>query len=157
MRVAEFILAGALSLIAGPAAAQAPLPTDFPWRAHRAAVRAELARIGLQERVSAAAPPADTSLVFTATRGTLAVEVRTRFDRSGGLTHAFFIAEGDSASVQREIDRTVASSSSRFGAPHAEGGSRVWILPDGRRFAIPVAPWRLAGASFGFAVVYHRD
>jgi len=81
-------------------------------------------------------------------------ELRARFG-DGGLWHAFYSVQGDSASVQAGIDRAADAATERIGAPRpADDGGRVWMLPDGRAFALPAAPLRLEDARFGYAVVY---
>ncbi|HET7464048.1 MAG TPA: hypothetical protein VFJ82_22520 [Longimicrobium sp.] len=147
-------LVAALLALAGPAAAQAPLPTELPFNAHVSVVRARLGRLGLHERPAARKPE---STVFAAQRGGVSSELRTRF-QGGVLVHAFYVAEGDSAALQREIDQSAASAAAKFGQPSrdAEGG-RAWRLPGGRRFALPAAPARLPTGKFSFAVVYNRS
>ena len=74
------------------------------------------------------------------------------------LVHAFYVAHGDSASLQREIDASANAASARAGQPRTDdSGSRVWIFPNGRRFVLPAAPTRVSGGRFGFGVLYNRS
>jgi len=149
-------LAAAALALAAPAAAQAPLPTDLPWNAPFAAARARLARLGFTPAPPGTRAQGDRSIIFAANRGGVDAQLRTQF-REGQLFHAFYVAQGDSVSLQGEIDRSVSAVSARFGQPAtASDGVRVWSLPDGRRFAIPAAPWRADANRYAFAVVYHR-
>lgn len=151
-------LALAASAAAVPAAAQsAPAPGELPWNARPATVRAMVARLGWQPRSAAASMvQGDSALTFTGPAGGGATaELTTRF-RGGKLWHAFYVARGDSAALQRLLDRASAQTSARHGQARADGASRVWTLPNGNRFALPTAPSRAEGGGFTFAVVYHR-
>lgn len=135
------------------AAAQAPLPADLPWEAPPSLVRAKLARLGLVTRGPTART--DTMQVFTSNRGGVAAELRARY-REGRLWHVFYTVQGDSASVQHDLDASASTLSARMGAPRHAAGSRVWILPGGRRFALPQAAVRLPNGRFSYAAAYHR-
>jgi len=144
-----------LVLAATPALAQAPSPAELPWNAPPRAVQARLARLGFRPAGEAAAR-ADSLVVFVAERAGVRSELRARF-RDGRLWHVFYSAEGDSAAVQRELDRTAAGLAARHGQPDASvNGGREWVLPSGRRFALPSAPLRLENGRFGYGAAYHR-
>src|SRR3954469_7791112 len=130
-------------VIADTAAAQAPLPADLPWGQPPAAMDSVAAQLGL-----AADSVASEEAVYAADSGGVHAELRARFG-DAGLWHAFYSGQGDSASVQAAIDRSVAAATQRIGTPQpADDGGRVWMLPDGRAFALPAAPTRLEDGRF---------
>jgi len=132
----------------GPTASPAPDASTSPAR-----VRARLARLGFTPRADP--PTADSTLVFEAQRPGLRAELRARF-RNRVLWHAFYSVEGDSAAVQRDLDRAVAALTAQAGAPATDDAGRTWTLPDGRRVALPKAPARLENGRYGYAVAMQR-
>jgi hypothetical protein len=142
-------VAAALLAVAGNAAAQAPLPAGLPWGQPPAAMDSAAAQLGL-----VADSAAGEEAVYGADRGGVHAELRVRFG-DAGVWHAFYSAQGDSASVQADVDSAASAATESIGAPQAtDEGGRVWMLPGGRVFALPAAPTRLDDGRFGYAVVY---
>ncbi|HEX6746129.1 MAG TPA: hypothetical protein VF092_02360 [Longimicrobium sp.] len=94
--------------------------------------------------------------MFEARRAGVRAVLRARF-RSRVLWHAFYSAEGDSAAVQRDLDRAAAALAARHGAPATEDGGRVWTLPDGRRVMLPISPARLENGRYGYGLAMQRQ
>jgi len=147
------VLLGASAL---PAAAQIPVPAELPWNAPPAAVRARLARLGLQEVPATGSGARDSTRVFVASLSGATAQLTAQF-RAHRFQHALVVVEGDSASVQRVLDRYAAAVAARHGqAARSTSGSRGWTFPGGRRFTLPTAPSRLENGKFGFGVAFHR-
>jgi hypothetical protein len=147
------IVAAFSALGAMPSRAQAPAPAQLPWTSSSQAARAQFEGLGFRGVRGA---PEDSVQVFTAQRGGARAELTVQY-RAGHLWHAFYSVQGDSASVQQDLDRSAAALTARAGAPTRQGdGTQVWILRNRRRFALPVAAMRLEDGRFGYAAVYHN-
>jgi hypothetical protein len=149
------LVAACLTAISSAATAQLPLPADFPWNSSPRTVRATLGGLGLVA-AGATGSGADSTLVFTAPVSGASGQLSARF-RSGHLWHAFLSVQGDSATLQRILDRYSSSVSARHGQFQVAQRRRRWVLRSGRPFSLPTAPTRLEDGSFAFAAVFHRD
>lgn len=155
VRLGSIVTTAFVALAVSRASAQAPLPDDLPWNEAPAAVRARLQARGMTV-VSGSA--SDSAMVFRSTRAGGSATLTARFTE-GRLWHVFYVAQGDSAALQRELDETAAAMTRLRGQPaNGANGARTWVTADTRRrFSLPAAPMKSPEGTFLYAVTYHRD